>query len=104
VLKVKTLPFDGTTDGTDPSDQQDEIGPEIRLLFRATFAPLKSVLSGKSVVYSVFVFSLSKVEVEETCRKCYAHLSDAGRRDVASRRFPGARAAIAGNVSLQTTI
>jgi len=26
--------------------------------FRATFAPLKSVLSGKSVVYSVFVFSL----------------------------------------------
>jgi len=56
---MKTLPFDGTTDGTDLSDQQDEIGPEIRLSFRATFAPLKSALSGKSVVYSVFVFSLS---------------------------------------------
>jgi len=64
LLKVKTVPFDGTTDGTDLSDQQDEIGPEIRLSFRATFAPLKSVLSGKSVVYSVFVFSLRRVNIE----------------------------------------
>jgi len=32
LLKVKTLPFDGTTDATDLSDQQDEIGPEIRTI------------------------------------------------------------------------